>query len=73
MKHEGWNYPGNSPDSLFVDDRGTLWAGTGKEIVFLTRGSKKFAETHIRSRLAPTFAESADGKGLVPGLESQAS
>jgi signal transduction histidine kinase/ligand-binding sensor domain-containing protein len=61
MKHEEWNYPGNSPDSLFVDDRGTLWAGTGKEIVFLTRGSKKFSETHIRSRLAPTFAESADG------------
>jgi signal transduction histidine kinase/ligand-binding sensor domain-containing protein len=61
MKHKEWNFPGNSPDTLFVDDRGTLWAGTGKEIVFLTKGSKKFAETHIRSRLAPTFAESADG------------
>jgi ligand-binding sensor domain-containing protein len=62
MKHKEWNYPGNSPDSLFVDDRGTLWVGTGKEIVFLTRGSKKFAETHILCSQLATFAESADGR-----------
>jgi ligand-binding sensor domain-containing protein len=62
MKHKDWNYPGNSPDTLFVDDRGTLWAGTGKEIVFLTRGSKKFAETHTLCSRVATFAESADGR-----------
>jgi signal transduction histidine kinase/ligand-binding sensor domain-containing protein len=61
MKHREWNYPGNSPDSLFVDDRGTLWAGTGEEIVFLTRGSKRFAKTHILCPLVAAFAESADG------------
>src|ERR1700731_3508883 len=61
-KHMEWNYPGNSPDILFVDDRGTLWAGTGKEIVFLTRGSKKFAETHTLCSRVATFAESADGR-----------
>jgi len=61
MKLKEWNYPGNSPDSLFVDDRGTLWASTGKEIVFLTRGSKKFAEAHILCSLRTAFAESADG------------
>lgn len=61
MKHKQWNYQGNSPDTLFVDDRGTLWAGTGREVIFLKRGSKKFVETHILCSLAPAFAESADG------------
>lgn len=61
MKHKQWNYPGNSPDTLFVDDRGTLWAGTGQEIVFLSRGSKRFVETHILCSLVSAFAESADG------------
>ncbi len=61
MKHKQWNYQGNSPDTLFVDDRGTLWAGTGQEIVFLSRGSKKFVETHILCPLVSAFAESADG------------
>ncbi len=61
MKHKQWNYPGNSPDTLFVDDRGTLWAGTGQEVVFLPRGGKQFVETHIPASLVAAFAESADG------------
>lgn len=59
---KSWGFVGDSPDQLFVDDRGTLWAGTGTEIVYLRKGTKHFINTHIQCRFVASFDESADGR-----------
>ena len=59
---KSWGYLGDSPDRLFVDDRGTLWAGTGTQIVFLPKGSRHFINTHISCPVVGAFAESSNGR-----------
>lgn len=43
-----WNYPGNAPTAIFVDNRGTLWVADNALITFLPRGEKKFHNTGLR-------------------------
>lgn len=59
---QSWGYLGDSPDQLFVDDRGTLWAGTGTQIVYLPKGSRHFVNTHISCPVVGAFAESSNGR-----------
>src|SRR3984893_10545493 len=35
-------YSADYAANVFVDSRGTVWVGTGKELVYLTEGSKRF-------------------------------
>jgi signal transduction histidine kinase/ligand-binding sensor domain-containing protein len=59
--HKGWNYPGNSPDTLYVDKQGTLWAGTGQRIVYMLRGEKTFRDTGILVSHVASFTQAPDG------------
>jgi len=42
-----WNYPRDAAWALLVDRDGTLWVATGREIVFLPEGEKRFQTTGI--------------------------
>ncbi len=59
---KSWGFIGDSPDQLFVDDRGTLWVGTGTQIVYLPRGTRHFINTHISCPVVEAFSESPNGR-----------
>jgi len=56
-----WNYDSKSAWALFVDQRGTLWAGTGKGVMFLPRGAKTFQDTRFETGPVIAFAQAPDG------------
>jgi len=57
-----WSFPGEYPEAIFVDHRGTLWVATGETIVYLPRGYKAFQSTGIKVGLIWRFAEDFNGK-----------
>ena len=59
-----WNYPSRSAWTLYVDNQGTLWVTTGRGIMFLPRGEKKFQDTGVRSEAVYGFAQAPDGTML---------
>jgi signal transduction histidine kinase/ligand-binding sensor domain-containing protein len=56
-----WNYPSKSAWTLFVDPQGTLWVSTGKGIMFLPRGERKFQDTGLQTGAVLAFAQAPDG------------
>lgn len=56
-----WNYPSRSAWTLHVDKQGTLWVTTGRGIMFLPKGEKKFQETGVHSEAVYAFAQAPDG------------
>jgi signal transduction histidine kinase/ligand-binding sensor domain-containing protein len=60
-----WNFPENVPhitsDVLFVDSRGTLWAGVNHTILFLKQGSRRFGPTGAFAGWSASIAEAPDG------------
>jgi signal transduction histidine kinase/ligand-binding sensor domain-containing protein len=59
-----WNYPSRSAWTLYVDKQGTLWVTTGKGIMFLPKGEKKFQDTGIEAGAIFAFAQAPDGTML---------
>lgn len=55
-------YPGQPPDTLFVDGKGTLWIASGKSIFFLQKGSKIFQAVPVNIGPVYKFAEAPNGK-----------
>ena len=47
--------------NVFVDSRGTVWVGSGKELVYLTQGSKRFEVALEQTDASYEFAEAPDG------------
>jgi signal transduction histidine kinase/ligand-binding sensor domain-containing protein len=58
---KAWKYSGNSPDTLFVDHLGTLWAATGQKFQFLLAGQHEFQDTGVSASLVPAIIEAPDG------------
>jgi signal transduction histidine kinase len=62
---ENWNFPEDVPDItsdvLFVDSRGTLWAGVNHTILYLNQGSKRFEPTGAYAGFSASIAEAPDG------------
>jgi signal transduction histidine kinase/ligand-binding sensor domain-containing protein len=60
-----WNFPEDVPhitsDVLFVDSRGTLWAGVNHTILYLKQGSKRFEPTGAFAGWSASIAEAPDG------------
>jgi ligand-binding sensor domain-containing protein len=60
-----WNFPESVPnltsDVLFVDSRGTLWAGVNNTILYLKRGSRRFEPTGAFAGWSTSIAEAPDG------------
>jgi signal transduction histidine kinase/ligand-binding sensor domain-containing protein len=56
-----WNYPRDAAWALVVDRDGTLWVATGREIVFLPEGEKRFRSTGIQVGEVSTLTEAPDG------------
>ena len=59
-----WNYPSRSAWTLYVDKQGTLWVTTGRGIMFLPKGEKKFQDTGVHSEAVFAFAQAPDGTML---------
>jgi signal transduction histidine kinase/ligand-binding sensor domain-containing protein len=62
----GWNFPEDVPhlnsEALFVDSRGTLWAGVNHTILYLKQGSKRFEPTGVFAGYSDTIAEAPGGR-----------
>jgi signal transduction histidine kinase/ligand-binding sensor domain-containing protein len=60
-----WNFPEDVPratsTALFVDSRGTLWAGVNQTVLYLKRGSKRFESTGTLAGYSTSIAEAPDG------------
>jgi ligand-binding sensor domain-containing protein len=60
-----WNFPGDVPratsTALFVDSRGTLWAGVNHTVLYLKQGSKRFEPTGTFAGYSTSIAEAPDG------------
>jgi PAS domain S-box-containing protein len=60
-----WNFPENVPrhtsTALFVDSRGTLWAGVNHTVLYLKQGSKRFEPTGTFAGYSTSIAEAPDG------------
>lgn len=59
-----WNYPSRSAWTLYVDQQGTLWVTTGRGIMFLPKGEKKFQDTGVHSEAVYAFAQAPGGTML---------
>lgn len=55
-----WNFFG-AASSIFLDHKGTLWAGTPESIFFLTQGTKKFQMAADHLKYVSKLAEAPDG------------
>ncbi len=59
---EEWNFHGQRTTALFIDHAGILWVGSGRTVMFLPPGSRKFYPTGERTlKLLSRIAESHDG------------
>jgi signal transduction histidine kinase/ligand-binding sensor domain-containing protein len=62
---KAWNFPEDVPratsTALFVDSRGTLWAGVNQTVLYLRRGSKRFEPTGTFAGYSTSIAEAPDG------------
>ncbi|HYY98094.1 MAG TPA: two-component regulator propeller domain-containing protein, partial [Pyrinomonadaceae bacterium] len=58
---DDWNYPSKSAWTLLVDAQGTLWAPTGKGIMFLPRGERSFRDAGLETGPVMAFAQAPDG------------
>jgi ligand-binding sensor domain-containing protein/PAS domain-containing protein len=60
-----WNFPENvrtkTSTALFVDSRGTLWAGVNKTVLYLKHGSRRFEPTGAFAGYSTSIAEAPDG------------
>jgi signal transduction histidine kinase/ligand-binding sensor domain-containing protein len=54
-------YSAASAANVFVDSRGTVWVGSGKELVYLAEGSKRFEVALEQADELYEFAEAPDG------------
>jgi signal transduction histidine kinase/streptogramin lyase len=61
-------YSAENAANVFVDSRGTVWVGSGKELLYLTEGSKRFKEALEQTDELYELAEAPDGT-LWIGLE----
>ena len=61
-----WNFPENVPHgtaaALFVDSKGTLWAGIDHTVLYLKLGAKRFEPTGVVADSPASIAEAPDGK-----------
>ena len=57
-----WDFPGKSAYTVFLDDRGTLWASIEDTVVFLPSGAKRFQPTGIRTGPVMQIAQAINGK-----------
>ena len=61
-----WNFPENVPHgasfALFVDSKGTLWAGIDHTVLYLKQGAKRFEPTGVVAGSPDSIAEAPDGK-----------
>jgi len=61
-----WNFPENVPHgtalALFVNSRGTLWAGIDHTVLYLKQGAKRFEATGVVAGSPNSIAEAPDGK-----------
>ena len=62
---KNWNFPADVPhitsDVLFVDSRGTLWAGVNHTVLYLKQRSKRFEATGAFAGWSSSIAEAPDG------------
>jgi signal transduction histidine kinase/ligand-binding sensor domain-containing protein len=62
---KGWNFPEDVPratsTALFVDSRGTLWAGVNQTVLYLKRRSRRFEPTGTFAGYSTSIAEAPDG------------
>jgi signal transduction histidine kinase/ligand-binding sensor domain-containing protein len=69
-----WNFPEEVPhitsDVLFVDSRGTLWAGVNQTLLYLKQGSKRFEPTGAFAGWSISIAEAPDGTIWLSDNES---
>jgi signal transduction histidine kinase/ligand-binding sensor domain-containing protein len=56
-----WGYFVNHAENVFVDSRGTVWVGSGKELLFLRQGSKRFELALAQTDAEYAMAEGRDG------------
>jgi signal transduction histidine kinase/ligand-binding sensor domain-containing protein len=56
-----WGYFADHAVNVFVDSRGTVWVGSGKQLLFLTEGSKRFELALAQTDDAYAMAEGRDG------------
>jgi len=69
-----WNFPEDVPhitsDVLFVDSRGTLWAGVNHTILYLKQGSKRFEPTGAFAGWSASMAEAPNGTIWLSDVQS---
>ena len=65
-----FGYSAEYAANVFVDSRGTVWVGSGKEIVYLTEGSKHFEVALQQTDELYELAEAPDGT-LWVGLKDR--
>jgi len=69
-----WNFPEEvlhiTSDVLFVDSRGTLWAGVNQTVLYLKQGSKRFEPTGAFAGWSISIAEAPDGTIWLSDNES---
>jgi ligand-binding sensor domain-containing protein len=60
-----WNFPEDVPRptslAMFVDSRGTLWAGINHTVLYLKQGSRRFEPTGAFAGYSTAIAEAPDG------------
>ena len=70
-----WNFPEGVPritsGALYVDRRGTLWAGVNNTVLYLKQGSKQFELTGAFAGWSASIAEAPDGTIWLADADAQ--
>ncbi|WP_049622171.1 sensor histidine kinase [Frateuria defendens] len=58
---DDWGYPTRHADWALTDRHGTLWVATGRELVFLRPGARRFEHTGVELSTYAVIAQAPDG------------
>jgi signal transduction histidine kinase/ligand-binding sensor domain-containing protein len=65
-----WGYPLNHAANVFIDSRDTLWVGSGKQVLYLPKGARRFEVAAEQADSSYAMDEGPDGTVWIALIDS---